>query len=59
MGWGGRLVGACALGIQNYIGIDNNKKYDFVIIQWSTIDRWDYPISFTSENDTPLIKLNT
>ena len=39
--------------------IDNNKKYDFVIIQWSTIDRWDYPISFTSENDTPLIKLNT
>ena len=38
--------------------IDNNKKYDFVIIQWSTIDRWDYPISFMSEDDAPLIKLN-
>ena len=26
MGWGGRLVGACALDIPKYIGIDNNKK---------------------------------
>ena len=26
MGWGGRLVGACALGIKSYIGIDNNKR---------------------------------
>jgi 16S rRNA G966 N2-methylase RsmD len=26
MGWGGRLVGACALDIKNYIGIDSNKK---------------------------------
>jgi hypothetical protein len=26
MGWGGRLVGACALNIPKYIGIDNNKK---------------------------------
>jgi hypothetical protein len=25
MGWGGRLVGACALNINKYIGIDNNK----------------------------------
>lgn len=25
MGWGGRLVGACALDIPNYIGIDSNK----------------------------------
>jgi hypothetical protein len=24
MGWGGRLVGACALDIKKYIGIDNN-----------------------------------
>jgi len=24
MGWGGRLVGACALNISKYIGIDNN-----------------------------------
>jgi hypothetical protein len=38
--------------------IGGNEKYDFAIIQWSTIDRWDYPISFTSENDTPIIKLN-
>lgn len=26
MGWGGRLVGACALNVPNYIGIDSNKK---------------------------------
>jgi hypothetical protein len=26
MGWGGRLVGACALDIPNYIGIDMNKN---------------------------------
>jgi hypothetical protein len=25
MGWGGRLVGACALNIPSYIGIDSNK----------------------------------
>ena len=25
MGWGGRLVGACALDVPNYIGIDMNK----------------------------------
>ena len=22
-----------------------NKRYDFVIVQWSTVDRWDYPIN--------------
>lgn len=26
MGWGGRLVGACALNVPNYIGIDLNKS---------------------------------
>jgi hypothetical protein len=26
MGWGGRLVGACALDVPNYIGIDSNKQ---------------------------------
>lgn len=26
MGWGGRLVGACALDVPNYIGIDSNKE---------------------------------
>ena len=26
MGWGGRLVGACALDVSNYIGIDLNKQ---------------------------------
>lgn len=26
MGWGGRLVGACALDVPNYIGIDMNKS---------------------------------
>lgn len=26
MGWGGRLVGACALNIPKYIGIDNNNQ---------------------------------
>jgi len=28
MGWGGRLVGACALDIPNYIGIDLNKNLE-------------------------------
>ena len=28
MGWGGRLVGACALDLPKYIGIDSNKKLD-------------------------------
>lgn len=28
MGWGGRLVGACALDIPHYIGIDLNKKLE-------------------------------
>lgn len=28
MGWGGRLVGACALDLPKYIGIDMNKKLD-------------------------------
>jgi len=23
----------------------SQKKYDFVIVQWSTVDRWDYPIN--------------
>jgi hypothetical protein len=23
----------------------SEKKYDFVIVQWSTVDRWDYPIN--------------
>ena len=26
MGWGGRLIGACALDIDEYIGIDNNMR---------------------------------
>ena len=26
MGWGGRLIGACALNIENYIGIDMNSR---------------------------------
>lgn len=29
MGWGGRLVGACALNIPNYIGIDYNKHLEY------------------------------
>ena len=28
MGWGGRLVGACALDLPKYIGIDSNKELD-------------------------------
>jgi hypothetical protein len=28
MGWGGRLVGACALDVPKYIGIDNNKNLE-------------------------------
>lgn len=33
MGWGGRLVGACALNINKYIGIDQNKKLEQPYIQ--------------------------
>lgn len=39
--------------------IDKSQKYDFVIIQWSTIDRWDYPFIVTSENDSPLIQMES
>jgi hypothetical protein len=28
MGWGGRLVGACALDVPKYIGIDSNKNLE-------------------------------
>lgn len=35
------------------------KEYDFAIIQWSTIDRWDYPFPIKTQNDTPLIKMNS
>jgi site-specific DNA-adenine methylase len=28
MGWGGRLVGACALNIPKYVGIDSNKNLE-------------------------------
>ena len=28
MGWGGRLVGACALDVPKYIGIDNNRNLE-------------------------------
>jgi hypothetical protein len=36
--------------------LDGAKKYDFAIIQWSTIDRWEYPFIITSETDSPIIK---
>ena len=39
-------------------GVKYKDDIDYAIIQWSTIDRWDYPISFMSEDDAPLIKLN-
>jgi hypothetical protein len=35
-----------------------NHKYDYAIIQWSTIDRWDYPVLVTEERakDFPRVK---
>ena len=35
-----------------------NHKYDYAIIQWSTIDRWDYPVLVTEEraNIFPRVK---
>lgn len=35
-----------------------NHEYDYAIIQWSTIDRWDYPVYITEEraNNFPRIK---
>jgi hypothetical protein len=37
---------------------EKSDDYDFVIVQWSTIDRWDYPFKIQTEDDTPLIKMN-
>lgn len=35
----------------------NAKKYDYAIIQWSTIDRWDYPTTNHDDSDsTDLIR---
>lgn len=36
--------------------LDGSKKYDYVIVQWSTIDRWEYPFIITSETDSPIIE---
>ncbi len=35
-----------------------NHKYDYALIQWSTIDRWDYPVLVTEERakDFPRVK---
>lgn len=37
--------------------LENHDKYDFAIIQWSTIDRWDYPFVIKSKNDTGVISM--
>lgn len=36
----------------------NPDIYDFVIVQWSTIDRWDYPFTIKSNKDTHIIEMN-
>lgn len=36
--------------------LNRDLEYDFVIVQWSTIDRWEYPFIITSETDSPIIK---
>lgn len=37
--------------------LESHEKYDFVIIQWSTIDRWDYPFLINSKSDTAIISM--
>ena len=35
-----------------------NHKYDYAIIQWSTIDRWDYPVLETEERAKDFPRVN-
>lgn len=37
--------------------LQNPNKYDFAIVQWSTIDRWDYPFLIKSKDDTDVIRM--
>jgi len=37
--------------------LESYEKYDFAIIQWSTIDRWDYPFVINSKDDTDIISM--
>jgi hypothetical protein len=48
MGWGGRLVGACALNIPHYIGIDNNQNLR---------EPYDEMTKFLSNHSTTKIEL--
>lgn len=38
--------------------LESEEKYDFAIVQWSTIDRWDYPFIVKSKDDTDLVRMN-
>ena len=37
----------------------SNPNYDYVLVQWSTIDRWDYPWPIKSKNDTFLTEYDS
>jgi hypothetical protein len=49
MGWGGRLVGACALNIPKYIGIDNNTNL---------VRPYDQMTTFLKKHSTTQIELH-
>lgn len=49
MGWGGRLVGACALNIPKYIGIDNNTNL---------VTPYDQMTTFLNKHSTTQIELH-
>lgn len=36
----------------------SNANYDYVIVQWSTIDRWDYPWPIRHKKDTSLVEMD-
>ena len=36
----------------------NAKKYDYAIIQWSTIDRWDYPVFVSEDRASDFPRMN-
>lgn len=36
----------------------SENEYDYVVVQWSTIDRWDYPWPVLTKDDTPLVNMD-
>ena len=62
MGWGGRLVGACALNVPHYIGIDLNKSlerpYEDMVKELKQHSTTKITLMFKSALDVDYSKLN-